>query len=79
MDAVDGENVNMAVDNVIPETPSSYTDPLYQQCKNARRMSFVDRLISVTNDGTFGTIVTSPSPHIGHLSDHEGLERTFHG
>ncbi len=79
MDAADAESVNMTVDNVILETPNSYTNPLYQQCKNARRMSFVDRLISVTNDGTFGTIVTSPAQQIGHLTDHGGLEHTFHG
>jgi hypothetical protein len=42
-------------------------------------MSFVDRLVSVTNDGTFGTVVSSPSPQIGHLTDHDGLAKTFCG
>ncbi len=42
-------------------------------------MSHVDRLISVTHDGTFGTSVTSASHQIGHLTDHKSLHNTFHG
>jgi hypothetical protein len=57
----DGQNTdgdNMLVDNVMPDQLTSIIDPLYHQCKIARRMSFVDRLVSVTNDGTFGSIVS---------------------
>jgi hypothetical protein len=32
----------------------STNDPIYLQCKTARRTSFVDRLVSVPVDGTFG-------------------------
>jgi hypothetical protein len=86
-DSPDGEkqderntnDVNMIVDSVISEEQTSNIDPLYHQCKNARRMSFVDRLVSVTNDGTFGSVVSSPSPQIGHLTDHDGLANTFCG
>jgi hypothetical protein len=78
-DGVNTDDVNMIIDNVILDQRSSTVDPLYHQCKTARRMSFVDRLVSVTNDGTFGSIVTSPSPQIGHLTDHDGIENTFHG
>jgi hypothetical protein len=78
-DEHNSEDVNMLIDNVISDQHSSTIDPLYHQCKNARRTSFVDRLVSVTNDGTFGTIVTSPSPQIGHMTDHDGLENTFCG
>jgi hypothetical protein len=72
-------DVNMLVDNVISEEQTTTIDPLYYQCKNARRMSFVDRLVSVTNDGTFGSVVCSLSPQIGHLTDHDGLANTFCG
>jgi hypothetical protein len=75
----DGADVNMIIDNVITDHPSSNVDPLYHQCKTARRMAYVEHLVSVTNDGTFGTIVTSPSSQIGHLTDHDNLENTFHG
>jgi hypothetical protein len=78
----DGLNIDgdkMLVDNVMPDQLTSIIDPLYHQCKIARRMSFVDRLVSVMNDGTFGSIVTSPSPQIGHLTDHDGLANTFCG
>jgi hypothetical protein len=75
----DGMDVNMIVDNVITDQPDSTADPLYHQCKTARRMAYVERLVSVTNDGTFGTVVTSPSPQIGHLTDHDNLINTFHG
>jgi hypothetical protein len=78
-DGINTEGDNMLVDNVMPDQLTSSIDPLYHQCKIARRMSFVDRLVSVTNDGTFGSIVTSPSPHIGHLTDHDGLANTFCG
>jgi hypothetical protein len=69
----------MLIDNVISDQQTSNIDPLYHQCKIACRMSFVDRLVSVTNDGTFGSILTSPSPQIGHLTDHDGLANTFCG
>jgi hypothetical protein len=69
----------MIIYNVNTDQPYRYVDPLYHQCKTARRMAYVERLVSVTNDGTFGTIVTSPSSQIGHLTDHDNLEHTFHG
>jgi hypothetical protein len=34
-------------------------DPLYHQCKTARRSSFTERLVSVSGDSTFGSSVTS--------------------
>jgi hypothetical protein len=68
----------MIIDNVV-SGDNKILDPLYLQCKTARRMSHVDRLISVTKDGTFGTSVTSSSHQIGHLTDHDGLHNTFHG
>jgi hypothetical protein len=52
------EEANMIVDNLVDTDNNRTFDPLYHQCKTARRMSFVDRLVSVTNDGTFGTSVT---------------------
>jgi hypothetical protein len=58
-------DVEMAIDNV-PPSDNNISDPLYLQCKTTRRMSHVDRLISVTNDGTFGTTVTSASHHVWH-------------
>jgi hypothetical protein len=78
-DVLNTDDVNMLVDNVSSEQQTSTIDPLYYQCKNARRMSFVDSLVSVTNDGTFGSVVSSPSPQIGHLTDHDGLANTFCG
>jgi hypothetical protein len=71
-------DVDMAIDNVT-SSDINISDPLYLQCKTSRRMSQVDRLISVTNDGTFGTTVTSTSHHVGHLTDHANLHCTFHG
>lgn len=68
----------MTVDNVADSDNNKKVDPLYHQCKTAHRTSFVDRLVGVSNDGMFGTRVTSPSPHIGHLTDHNGLCNTFH-
>jgi hypothetical protein len=65
----------MAIDNVT-SSDNNISDPLYLQCKTARRMSHVDRLISVTNDGT---TVTSASHQVGHLTDHANLHCTFHG
>jgi hypothetical protein len=76
------EDVNKDADMIIENlsvSENKILDPLYYQCKTARRMSFVDRLISVTNDGTFGTSVTSSSPQIAHLTDHDGLHNTFNG
>jgi hypothetical protein len=73
------EDVNMIIDNVIIDQPYSNVDPLYHQCKTARRMAYVERLVSVTNNGTFGTIIISPSSQIGHLTDHDNLENMFHG
>ncbi len=78
-DELNTDGDKMLIDNVMSEQSTSIIDPLYHQCKIARRMSFVDRLVSVTNDGTFGSIVTSPSPQIGHLTDHDGLANTFCG
>jgi hypothetical protein len=78
-DELNIEGDKMLIDNVISDQHTSTIDPLYHQCKIARRMSFVDRLVSVTNDGTFGSVVTSPAPQIGHLTDHEGLVNTFCG
>jgi hypothetical protein len=71
-------DVDMAIDNVT-SSDNNILDPLYLQCKTARRMLHVDHLISVTNDGTFGTTVTSASHHVGHLTDHANLHYTFHG
>jgi hypothetical protein len=73
------EEEKMLIDTVPLDSHTSTIDPLYHQCKIARRMSFIDRLVSVTNDGTFGSIVTSPAPQIGHLTDHVGLANTFCG
>jgi hypothetical protein len=71
-------DADMAIDNVT-SSDNNISDPLYLQCKTARRMSHVDRLISVTNDGTFGTTVTSASHQVGHLTEHANLHCTFHG
>jgi hypothetical protein len=75
----DERDDNMLVDSATNDQLITSIDPLYRQCKNARRMSFVDRLVSVTNDGTFGSVVSSPSPQIGHLTDYEGIANTFCG
>jgi hypothetical protein len=71
---VDNDN-----DNGGQEDTDATTNPLCHQCKTARRTSFVDHLVSVSNDSTFGTYDTSPSPHVGHLTDHVGLSKTFSG
>jgi hypothetical protein len=55
------------------------SDLLYHQCKTARRTAFTDKLVSISGDGTFGTCVSSQSPPVVNLTDHEGLDRTFHG
>jgi hypothetical protein len=78
-DGLNTDGDKMIIDNVMSAQSTTIIDPLYHQCKIARRMSFVDRLVSVTNDGTFGSVVTSPSPQIGHLTDHVGLANTFCG
>jgi hypothetical protein len=54
-------------------------DPLYHQCKKARRSAFTDRLVSVSADGTFRSSVTTTSPSVGNMTDHDGLTSTFHG
>jgi hypothetical protein len=33
----------------------------------------------VSVDGTFGSSVSSTSPPVGNLTDHDGLNKTFHG
>jgi hypothetical protein len=58
---------------------SDIDDPLYHQCKKARRSAFTDRLVSVSSDGTFGSSVTTISPSVGNMTDHDGLTTTFHG
>jgi hypothetical protein len=54
-------------------------DPLYHQCRTARRTSHSDKLVSITGDITFGSCVSSQSPPVGSLVDHSGLSDTFHG
>ncbi len=55
------------------------SDPLYHQCKTSRRTSFVEKLVSVSSDGTFGSCVSSQSAPVGNLTDAVGLQQTFHG
>jgi hypothetical protein len=54
-------------------------DPLYLQCRTARRTSHNDTLVSIAGDSSFGSCVSSQSPVIGNLPDHTGLNATFHG
>jgi hypothetical protein len=74
----DGNTVTpMSVDSSVMGDTTE--DPLYRQCRTARRTSFTDKLVSVLGDGTFGSFVSSQSPIIGNLTDHSGLCDTFHG
>jgi hypothetical protein len=70
----------MTVDMDNTETQQGITqDPLYHQCKDARRSTFMDRLVSVAADNSFGSSVYSQSPPVGDLTDHDGYGKTFHG
>jgi hypothetical protein len=76
----DNENLTvtpMAVDT--GSTSDTSDNPLYLQCRTARRTGHNDKLVSITGDSTFGSCVSSQSPHIGNLPDHAGLNETFHG
>jgi hypothetical protein len=74
----DGNTVTpMTVDS--NATGDTIEDPLYHQCRTARRTSYTDKLVSVSGDGTFGSFVSSQSPPIGNLTDHPGFCDTFHG
>jgi hypothetical protein len=68
----------MAVEENV-RTNQSASDPLYHQCKTSRRTSFVEKLVSVSSDGTFGSCVSSQSTPVGNLTDGVGLQQTFHG
>jgi hypothetical protein len=37
-------------------------DPLYLQCRTARRTSYNDKLVSIAGDSSFGSCVSSQSP-----------------
>ncbi len=83
LDADDSDGFS-DTDDVMPMTvdvdrQNTIEDPLYHRCKKARRSAFTDRLVSVSGDGTFGSSVTTTSIPIGHLTDHGGLSKTFHG
>ncbi len=67
----------MAIDESTPKHSTDTCDPLYHQYKTARRTAFIDKLVSVLGDGTFGSCVSSQSSPVGSLTDHEGLEQTF--
>ncbi len=78
------ENADMVTPMTV-DTDNTWTqhgntqDPLYHQCKDARRSTFMDRLVSVAADNSFGSSVYSQSPSIGDLTDHDGYGKTFHG
>jgi hypothetical protein len=70
----------MTVDNDNTDTQQGITqDPLYHHCKYTRRSAFMDRLVSVEADNSFGSSVHSQSPPVGDLTDHDGYGKTFHG
>jgi hypothetical protein len=82
----DSDNSDGKHDIVTPMTVDTGTtgnsdidDPLYHQCKKARRSAFTDRLVSVSSDGTFGSSFMTISPSVGNMTDHDGLTTTFHG
>ncbi len=69
----------MAVEDSAPDQGVHTSDPLYHQCKTARRTAFVEKLVSVSGDTTFGSCVSSQAPIVGNLTDDAGLYQTFHG
>jgi hypothetical protein len=54
-------------------------DAMYYQCRSARLAGRQDTFVSLSNDNSFGKIVTVQSPQIGSFEDHCNLEDTFHG
>lgn len=51
----------MTVDTEHNDRPDSVEDPLYHQCKKARRAAFTDRLVSVSGD------ISGPALPLCHL------------
>jgi hypothetical protein len=54
-------------------------DAMYYQCRSSRLAGRQDTLVSVSQDSSFGKIVTVQSPPIGSFEDHDNFHSTFHG
>ncbi len=63
----------MAVEDSAPGQSDNTSDPLYHQCKTAWRTAFVEKLVSVSGDRTFGSCVSSQASTIGNLTDDAGV------
>ncbi len=47
--------------------------------QGGRQSGFKDKLVSVSDNDSFGSTVMSPSVPIGMLCDHANIENTYHG
>jgi hypothetical protein len=54
-------------------------DAMYYQCKSARLESRTDVFVSVSQDNSFGKVVSVQSPQIGSFEDHCNIKDKFHG
>jgi hypothetical protein len=54
-------------------------DAMYYQSRSARLAGRQDTFVSLSNDNSFGKIVTVQSPQIGSFEDHCNLQDMFHG
>jgi hypothetical protein len=54
-------------------------DAMYHQCKSARLASRTDVFVSVSQDSSFGKVVSVQSPQLGSFEDHCNFNDTFHG
>jgi hypothetical protein len=64
----------VTMDTHTQDLTNTTNDPLYHQCKNAQGTSFTEQLVSISGDSTFGSSLTSISPPVGNLIDHEGSD-----
>jgi hypothetical protein len=54
-------------------------DAMYYQCKSARLACRTDVFVSVSQDNSFGKVVSVQSPQFGSFEDHCNFKDTFHG
>ncbi len=54
-------------------------DAMYHQCKSARLACRTDIFVSVSQDNSFGRVVSVQSPQFGSFEDHCNFKDTYHG
>jgi hypothetical protein len=54
-------------------------DAMYHQCKSARLACKTDTFVSLSQDNSFGRVVTVQSPQFGSFEDHCNFAETYHG